>query len=203
MAVKYDLYKNPPRKDGKTRVKLHARVAASQTVETDQLVNATQAGCTLTDADVKAVLSALKHSIVRFLEDGKQVHVEGLGYFGMTLECRPVESAKEIRAESVKFKNVTFRPEKALKKHLSALDLVRSDRRNHSNEYSEIETDALLTDYFSDHTYILRSEFCNLCGFKRMTGIRRLNELVEKGKLKKEGAYRSPIYVPAEGSYRK
>lgn len=201
--IKYDLYKNPPRKDGKTRQKLHARVVSYKTIDTEQLIYDMQEGCTLTPGDIQASLSALNHSLVRLLKEGFQVHIKGLGYFGLTLECPRVESAKEIRAESVKFKSVTFRPEQELKRQLKTIHPVRNNVKSHSLQHSEIEIDALLTDYFMDHEYILTKEFCTLCGMTRITAIRRINELIKAGKLNKEGGKGSPFYIPAPGSYRK
>lgn len=201
--VKYDLYKNPPRKDGKTRQKLHARVVNYKTVETDQLVYDMQEGCTLTPADIHASLNALNHSLVRLLKEGNQVHIEGLGYFGLTLECPQVESAKEIRAESITFKSITFRPEKELKRQLQTIHPVRNNIKNHSQAFSKIEVDALLTDYFTDHDYILTKEFCQLCDMTRITATRRINELLKDGKLRKEGGKGSPFYVPVSGNYHK
>lgn len=201
--IKYDLYKNPPRKDGKTRQKLHARVVSYKTIESDQLIYDMQEGCTLTPADIEASLNALNHSLVRLLKSGFQVHIKGLGYFGLTLDCPRVDSAKEVRAELVRFKSVTFRSEQELKRQFGDIHVVRNDMKNHSRQYSGIEVDALLTDYFADHEYILTKEFCWLCGMTRTTAMRRINELIKAGKLHREGGKGCPFYVPVPGNYRK
>lgn len=65
MAVQYDFYKNHSPKDSKKRVRYHARVVPYGTVDTNKLAQRIHSRCTVTPADVKAVLSSLSESSSR------------------------------------------------------------------------------------------------------------------------------------------
>ena len=199
MTVQYDFYKNPSPKDSKKRVRYHARVVPYGTVDTKELAQRIHSRCTVTPADVKAVLSSLSDVVIEELKDGNRIHIEGLGYLQITLECPPVQSPKEIRAESIRFKSVAFRPEAELKKSLRVSRFERVPRKNHSSGLMAGERlDALLAGYFAKHGHITRIGFQTLCGFTRTTANRRLKELREAGKIDCLGAARASIYVAGE-----
>lgn len=196
MTAQYDFYKNPSPKDSKRRVRYHARVVPYGTVNTETLARQIHSRCTVTPADVKAVLISLSDVVIDELKDGNRVHIEGLGYLQITLECPPIQSPKEIRAESIRFKSVAFRPEAELRKRLRVTRFERVSRKNHSSGLVAGERlDALLAGYFATHSHITRIGFQNLCGFTRTTANRRLKELREAGKIDCLGAARASVYV--------
>lgn len=203
MPAEYDFYKNPIPPGSKRKPRLHARIVTNGTISTEELAEEIHGRSTLTTADIHATLIALSKMITEHLRRGDRVHINGLGYLQMTLQCPPVKYPKEIRAESVHFKSVAFRPEIALKDALKTTHFIRTTRKNHSASYSEIEVDSLLTGYFLDHPSISREKFQDLCCFTKGTANRRLAKLVQEGKLRKEGLYRFPVYAPVPGNYRK
>ncbi len=202
MTVKYDFYENPVPGKGKKKIRYHARVVSSSTTTTDEMAKDIHSRCTLTESDIKAVLHALGESLEEQLKEGNRVYLEGIGYFQMTLQCPEIRSPKEIRAESIQFKTIAFRPEKKLKNALKSVRFERSPIKNHSNKYSEIELDEKLTNYFQDHHYFIRGDIERICGFTRWMANKRINELVVHGKIIREGLKSSPIYRPAPGYYR-
>lgn len=189
MAVQYDFYKNPSPKDSKKRVRYHARVVPYGTVDTNKLAQRIHSRCTVTPADVKAVLSSLSDVVIEELKDGNRIHIEGLGYLQITLECPPIQSTKEIRAESIRFKSVAFRSEAELRKRLRIARFERAPHKNHSSGLvAGGRLDALLAGYFATHDRITRIGFQTLCGFTRTMANRRLKELRETGKIDCLGA---------------
>lgn len=116
MAAKYDFYKTPVSKDSTKRPRFHARIVSSGTIDTDDLAKRIHGRCTVTPADVAAVLISLSEVTAEYLREGKRVHIDGLGYLQVTLQCPAVQSTHEIRAESIRFKSVAFRPEVELKR---------------------------------------------------------------------------------------
>lgn len=203
MAIEYDLYTNPPKKGETRKSRMHARVVPYYTVGTDKLTEIIHSRCTLTKGDIHATLCALKDVMIESLQSGNTVHIDGLGSFNLTLSCPPVKSALGVRSEVVRFKNVSFRPEKKLKDEFNVLHLKRAETKKHSNNYSTIEIDDILTKHFMDNNYVTRKEFQQIAGLRKSTATRRLHELVTAGKLKKEGIHKFPIYVPADGNYRR
>ena len=201
MAVDYDFYETPVPGDRQKEKRLHARVVPGRTVDLEELAEIIHQRSTLSVGEIRAAIISLKEVMVESLKNGDRVHLDGLGTFEMTASCPPVRSEKEIRAESVQFKTVSFRPEKKLKKELTDTHFVRARQKKHSSITTEIEMDKLLTAYFAEHTYITRLKFEHLCGFTRSTASRKIKQLVEEGKLRKEGIYQSPVYEPAPGNY--
>lgn len=203
MSAHYDFYKNPSPKDSKKRPRYHARVVPHGTVSTEALADKIHSRCTVTTADVKAVLTSLSDVVIEELREGRRVYIEGLGYLIITLECPEIQSTKEIRAESIHFKSVAFRPEAALKKQLRFIEFERVPVKNHSSELTPVRIDDLLTTYFAQHPRLTRLDFQCLCGYTTATANRRLKELRESGKLINIGARRSPLYEAGEGWYGK
>lgn len=201
MTAHYDFYRNPSSVNSKKQPRLHARVVTHGTIGSDIIAKDIQACCSLTTADVKAVLTALQDTLVHHLKEGRRVHLEGLGFFQITLSCPPVRSSKEIRAESIRFKSVAFRPEQALRKRLHSTPFERVREKRHSRPLTEAEIDERLTLFFAEHTSLTRQRFQSLCGLTRTTALRRLKALIDSGKLQKSGYSRYPYYVPGEGFY--
>ena len=203
MSAEYDFYKNPIPKGSNRKPRLHARIVPRGTVDSDMLAEEIHDASSLTPGDVEATITMLSKMIIRNLKEGNRIHIKGLGYLEMTLQCPAIKDPKEIRAESIQFKSVAFRPEIGLKKELSTTRFVRAVYKKHSKNRSAAEIDELLTRYYSTHESIARQECQQLCGFTKGTANRRLAELVKEGKLKKEGLHKFPVYAPVPGNYRK
>lgn len=201
MAVEYDFYETPVPDGRKKKKRFHARVVPIGTADLDKLAHMIHQRSTLTVGEIKATIISLRDVLVESLKEGRRVRIDEIGYFEMTATCPPVRSDHEIRAESVCFKSVVFRPEKDLKLAFANTKFVRAGYKKHSVDKSMMEVDALLTDYFVKHRYITRASFEHLCCFTRTTANRRIKLLVEGGSLKKGGVYRSPIYEAVPGFY--
>lgn len=202
MSAQYDLYENPVPPGSNKKPRMHARIVTHGTVETNDLAEWIHTCSTLTVGDIRAVLVELSHNLLRQLEDGYRVHLEGFGYFQMTLSCPPIRRGEKIRAESIKFKSISFRPEADVKKELSGTKFERTRLKSHSSRLSAAEVDCRLAKYFQNNPSITRVEFESLCGYTKATANRRLADLVKAGKLQKAGLFRFPVYEPANGYYR-
>jgi predicted histone-like DNA-binding protein len=194
MALYYDFYEDPPSKGSGGKKRFHVRVVTKGTATTDMLAADIQQSSSLTEADVKGVLTALVHAVKDRLGHSSRVHVEGLGYFQLTLACPPVDSPGGIRAESIRVKSITFRPESSFRNNFRTVRFMRAPVKQHSKSYSEQEMDSLLNAYFKDNSYLTARQFMQLSGFTRTTAARRLRQLVEAGKLRKVYFSRYPLY---------
>ena len=94
MAAKYDFYKTPVSKDSMKRPRFHARIVSSGTIDTDDLAKRIHGRCTVTPADVAAVLISLSEVTAEYLREGKRVHIDGLGYLQVTLQCPDRKSTR-------------------------------------------------------------------------------------------------------------
>lgn len=202
MSVNYDFYQNPIPPNSNRKPRLHARVVSRGTISTKELAKDIHAGTTMSEADVKGVLTALCHAMAHRMRYGYKVRLDGLGCFELTLACPPVRYPNEIRAESIRFKSVVFRPDRELKDEFRSITVERAKEKRHSKNRTPEEVDQLLGEYFATHPTITRERFQSLCGFIRCTACRRLQRLVKEGKLEKKGPRHAPYYQPAPPHYQ-
>lgn len=202
MGLNYDFYKNPSPKDQPRKTRLHARVVPTGTMNTDTIAKLIHETTSMSTGDVKGVLTALTELMARELSYGYRIHLEGLGYFQLTLSCPPVRTPKEIRAESIRAKSVVYRADAEMKKHFKSIRCTRIREKNHSHEFSEIEIDGILTTHFLDNQYITCRQFQRLCGLTTSTAYRRFKQLITANKLQRSTLQRS-LYEPVKGHYRR
>lgn len=201
MAIQYDFYRNP-NSEGTNKKRYHARVVSNGQVSTDQLAKEINQECSLTPADVKAVLITLGDKLAKHLSEGRKVHLEGIGHFSVNLRCKEeVRTVHAIRSENIEFKSISYRADIELKKHLKQQKIYRSPIKTHSKPMTEEEIDQKLTEYFTKHTTLTRRRFQALCSQVQTTANRILRKLVEKGKLKNISIPQNPVYVPNNGHY--
>lgn len=88
MAISFDWYENPVSPDKPEEKRFHPRIIANGQIDTKDLRSRIQSRCTLNEVDVTAVLDALSQVMGEELCEGRQVHLDGIGYF-----CKSVVSA--------------------------------------------------------------------------------------------------------------
>lgn len=202
MAIKFEFYRTPDTA-GTQKKRYYARVVNFQHIDTETLAHDIQHRCTLTVADIHAVLVSLGEELAWHLKEGERVHVEGLGYFQVTLKCPETKNPKETRSKEVKIKTIRFRPDKYLLERMRNAEVERSDIRPHSLKCNDDKLEKLLTDYFGRETALTRQKLEDLCGFTRPTAYRVLKKMVDGKKLKNIGSRTHPVYVPEKGSFGK
>ena len=148
------------------------------------------------------MLDAFNRSLVGWLKDGWRVHIDGIGYFDVSLTAPETRNPKDTKASSVKFKNVNFRADKELRYRVAELKAERSKAGSHSAHLSEIEIDMKLTEFFSENSILVRRDIEKICQMTRVTAGRCLKRLQEEKKLKNINTKQQPVYVPVPGHYR-
>ena len=148
------------------------------------------------------MLDALSHAMGDELAEGKQVHLDGIGYFHPTLTCTG-EITKDTKRKNtkVKLKGIKFRADQTLKNEIGAVRLKNIKHNGHSNKLTDEEIDRRLTNYFSEHRMLTRCDFQRVCGMMKSTAMRHIRRLKEEGKLKNIGILTQPLYVANPGYY--
>lgn len=84
-------------------------------VDTQELAEAISGKCTVTPADVHAVIRSLPEVMAFYMENGRSVHLDGLGSFFYKLSCagQGVDTPEEVSAEQVQAVRVQFIPERS------------------------------------------------------------------------------------------
>lgn len=194
MSVIYDFYENPKLPGSKKRTRYHARVITKGTLSSEQLAEEIHERCSLSTADVAAALLALSQITAEKLKEGYNVHIDGIGHLQLTLQCPPIQSPKEIRAESVHFKSIAFRPSTFLKRQLQTVRFVRQEEKSHSKVRTDEEIDQRVAQYFQKQKTLTRTQFQSLCGLTYTTAVRHLKRLREEGKIVNIASPRHPLY---------
>ena len=79
-------------RDKEAAPKFYARAQASGDVSVREMAERIQASCTVTKADVQAVLVALEDVIIDALKGGEIVRLGDLGTFHIVLICKVAET---------------------------------------------------------------------------------------------------------------
>ena len=198
MAIDYEFYESPAIK-GKDEKSYHPRVVTFGKVTTERLAQEIQYESSLTRADVKAVLTSLADKLADHLADGQKIHLEGIGYLSVSLQCdREIHNHEDMKRAPVAFKAVNFRADEELKKKLRRAKMERSTIRQHSMPLTDEEIDAKLDEHFATHPVITRRQFQHLCLLRDSTAHRHIRRLVEEGKLRNVNTSRNPIYMKGD-----
>ena len=204
MAISFDWYENPVSPDKPEEKRFHPRIIANGQIDTKDLRSRIQSRCTLNEVDVTAVLDALSQVMGEELCEGRQVHLDGIGYFYPTLTATEEIAADTPRRNTkVKLKGIQFRSDQKLKNSVGHIKIKQMKRMIHSPTLSETDIDSRLRKYFTDHQIMQRSDFQDITGMVRSTAMIHIRRLRTKGKLLNIGIPSQPIYVPAPGFYGK
>lgn len=195
MAIKFDLFENPV-KEGVSAPKLHAKVITKDVVTTREIREAIRRKCTVSPADVAAVITALNDELYENLSNGYAVHLEGIGYFSLSLKCAPDINPKYIKDDDVQVRSIKFTPDKDLIDRFQSVYLERKvDEAHHSTKLDEEEVKKKLAEYFKTHSFLQRRDLERLTGFNSSKSTRVIRELVKDEVLKNAGTKYQPVYV--------
>ena len=202
MAILYDWYENPGESDDSEEKGLHPRIFLNGKVGTDKLCRMIHGRSSLSVGDVKNAFELLAQICGEELREGREVHIEGLGYFAPILRStQKVTRSTKNKWSKMELKTIGFRPDARLRGELVGAKASRSKYARHSESLSEVEIDMRLKEYFADHDVMLRYDFQEVCCMTRTTANRHLRRLLEEGKLRNIGKRMQPIYVAAAGYY--
>lgn len=89
-------------------------VTVGRPVEMDEVCNRIAEMSTASEADTKAVMTALGKVLGSLMNTGRTVHIEGLGsfYYGCVAEGTGKETADKVTAECITATRVRFLPER-------------------------------------------------------------------------------------------
>ena len=112
-------------RDKEAAPKYYGHVQANGEVNVREMAERIQANCTVTKADVYAVLVALEDVIIDALSNGEIVRLHNLGTLQIGLHSKGAMSEKQWSVENIKRANVNFRSGRALEKMLNSLNFTK------------------------------------------------------------------------------
>lgn len=201
MPIRFEWYENPvpsTEADEESPKHYHARPILNGRADTDYIARRIQQRCTVTHTDVAAVLDSLSRVMAEELQEGKRVHLLGLGYFRITLAVEgEVEAETKRRNTLVRMKGVKFRADQKLKNNIGEIKVEHIKYNAHSRRLTEEQIILRLKTYFTTQPVMTRCNFQTCCGMTKNTAARHITRLCQAGVLMNIGTKMHPIYVPA------
>lgn len=194
MCARYRMVRNPNPTGENKKQALHPRVVPYGTLHTDDLIEEASERSSMSSGDIKGVLQVLADVMADRLNQGYNVEIENFGFFSVSLTSRPVMDKKEIRSESIHFRNVNFRCGKYLKRKLNNMRLERMPEGKGVLPPFE-ERFRRLTTYLEKHHFITCGDYRGLTGCSKYRALEDLNRLIGEGKLVKKGYRSTRVYV--------
>lgn len=197
MAVKYDFMHNPAPKDEQGKRALHPRIVVNGTVEMNDIAKDIAQHSSFTEGTVKGVLEEFSKYLREKLTQGYNVKMGETGTFSASLSSRTVEDPSEIRASSVEFSNVKFRPTPAFMRDLrmkGKLERAEFGFVSSSSKWSKEQRWEKLETYLNAHGFIARTEYGKLTGLRKTLAWKDLNGWEEEGKLAQHGRKPHLVY---------
>lgn len=199
MSTYYDLYETPDPSGAGKKKPLHARVYPKGTITAKEFQERVMKEQHMPHAMIVGIMQAISNALGDWLADGFNVELDELGYFSTTLKCtRPAMKKKDIRAESVRFETVKFRPSIEFKKYVARKMKLERLEKKYSAQKPSAEKEPrkqMMLDFLEANVCITRAEYARLTGVTDRRAIIDLQEYLAEGIIRKRGGGRSVVYI--------
>ena len=174
-------------------------IVNSEVITTEQLSKDINRACSITEADVAAVLQAVGQRIGEALLDGNRVEIDHIGTFSLTLTCKNKRKEDHITSKDIEVSRIVFSPCAELQ-HILRGAVIVSGGPTGNKQLTDAVIEKRLTEFFATHRSIQRSEFEHVCECSRYAALAKIKELVKSGKLLVIGKQNTRAYQPMPGA---
>ena len=198
MSAQYDLYETPDIKQTGEKQPLHPRIVPKGTIGQDEFLDRVHKFTGISRSLLVGAMQSFQNELKDLLANGWIVELGEIGYFSVSLQGPPVMHKKDVRAQSIKLKNINYLPTKQFKRevgHDMRLERTESLTRPKGNGRSEAECLALITAHLEKYPCMTRTDYCYMTGHDKKRALKELNAFIEKGILMRYGAGKQVIYA--------
>lgn len=196
MAIQYELHTiDNAQGSGEPRYFVQLRNGTAMTA--DELAAAIEESCSVTRADVKAVMTELCHFAVGQLSQGRRFYLPEIGYLSLSVGSVPPELKPDgkVSGKDIYLRNINFKPEtKFLDSVRSRVSFAKSAYTTRSTQYGEDELWAKVEDYLGSHHYITCRAMRETFGLSDYMARQWLSRFTTDGRLAKEGTRANGLY---------
>ena len=189
--------RHPTYRGRSEEVTLYPQLVVSGTKDLTDLAKEIARRSTIKEGTVMGLFCDLENIIANYLADGYNVKLGELGTLSATLTCRKVADKREIRAASVHFDNIKFKPTRKFRKEVRSkgkLERAEYGFRTSSTRYSAEERFVRLTNYLKEHSIITCKEYCALTGLLKTKAGSELRQWSNEKKIERDGRAPHVIY---------
>ena len=198
MSAQYDLYETPDIKQTGEKQPLHPRIVPKGTIGQDEFLDRVHKFTGISRSLLAGAMQSFQNELKDLLSNGWIVELGEIGYFSVSLQGPPVMHKKDVRAQSIKLKNINYLPTKQFKREVGydmRLERTESLTRPKGNGRSEAECLALITAHLEKYPCMTRTDYCHMTGHDKKRALKELNAFIEKGILMRYGAGKQVVYA--------
>ena len=198
MSAQYDLYETPDIKQTGEKQPLHPRIVPKGTIGQDEFLDRVHKFTGISRSLLAGAMQSFQNELKALLANGWIVELGEIGYFSVSLQGPPVMHKKDVRAQSIKLKNINYLPTKQFKREVGydmRLERTESLTRPKGNGRSEAECLALITAHLEKYPCMTRTDYCYMTGHDKKRALKELNAFIKKGILMRYGAGKQVVYA--------
>ena len=198
MSAEYDLYEIPDIKQTGETQPLHPRIVPKGTIGQDEFLDRVHKFTGISRSLLAGAMQSFQNKLKDLLANGWIVELGEIGYFSVSLQGPPVMHKKDVRAQSIKLKNINYLPTKQFKREVGydmRLERTESLTRPKGNGRSEAECLALITAHLEKYPCMTRTDYCYMTGHDKKRALKELNAFIKKGILMRYGAGKQVVYA--------
>lgn len=198
MSAQYDLYETPDIKQTGEKQPLHPRIVPKGTIGQDEFLDRVHKFTGISRSLLAGAMQSFQNELKDLLANGWIVELGEIGYFSVSLQGPPVMHKKDVRAQSIKLKNINYLPTKQIKREVGydmRLERTESLTRPKGNGRSEAECLALITAHLEKYPCMTRTDYCYMTGHDKKRALKELNAFIKKGILMRYGAGKQVVYA--------
>ena len=198
MISQYDLYETPDIKQTGEKQPLHPRIVPKGTIGQDEFLDRVHKFTGISRSLLAGAMQSFQNELKDLLANGWIVELGEIGYFSVSLQGPPVMHKKDVRAQSIKLKNINYLPTKQFKREVGydmRLERTESLTRPKGNGRSEAECLALITAHLEKYPCMTRTDYCYMTGHDKKRALKELNAFIKKGILMRYGAGKQVVYA--------
>lgn len=198
MSAQYDLYETPDIKQTGEKQPLHPRIVPKGTIGQDEFLDRVHKFTGISRSLLAGAMQSFQNELKDLLANGWIVELGEIGYFSVSLQGPPVMHKKDVRAQSIKLKNINYLPTKQFKREVGydmRLERTESLTRPKGNGRSEAECLALITAHLEKSHCMTRTDYCYMTGHDKKRALKELNAFIKKGILMRYGAGKQVVYA--------
>lgn len=198
MSAQYDLYETPDIKQTGEKQPLHPRIVPKGTIGQDEFLDRVHKFTGISRSLLAGAMQSFQNELKDLLANGWIVELGEIGYFSVSLQGPPVMHKKDVRAQSIKLKNINYLPTKQFKREVGydmRLERTESLTRPKGNGRSEAECLALITAHLEKYPCMTRTDYCYMTGHDKKRALKELNAFIKKWILMRYGAGKQVVYA--------
>lgn len=198
MSAQYDLYETPDIKQTGEKQPLHPRIVPKGTIDQNEFLDRVHKFTGISRSLLAGAMQSFQNELKDLLANGWIVELGEIGYFSLSLQGPPVMNKKDVRAQSIKLKNINYLPTKQFKREVGydlRLERTESITRPKGNRHSEAECLTLIAAHLEKYPCMTRTDYCRMTGHDKKRALKELNGFIDKGILMRYGAGKQIVYA--------